>query len=145
MSEEAVTTVRSVLTAFAGQDLVAFFRDTEPAQLRVLVEAIYAPEIEVIWVDTSPDSGPYRGYDGALQAMTDWLDSFEDFYFEPEDFIDAGDDVVVPNRQKGTGKGSGALVEMTATWVLTVRDAKITSIREYSTKTSALEALGLNA
>jgi ketosteroid isomerase-like protein len=144
MSEESVKTVRDFLTAFAGQDLVAFIRNTEPAQLQDMLEAIYDPEIEVIWVDTSPDSAPYHGHDGALRAMTDWLDSFEEFYFEPEEFIDAGDDVVVPNAQKGRGKGSGAAVEMTTAWVCTVRNAKIRRLREYSTKARALEATGLS-
>jgi ketosteroid isomerase-like protein len=74
--------------------------------------------------------------------MTDWLESFEEFYFEPEEFIDAGDDVVVPTAQKGRGKGSGAAVEMTATSVYTVRNGKIRSWREYSTKARALEAIG---
>jgi ketosteroid isomerase-like protein len=142
MSEESVKTVRDLLTALAGRDMVAILRDTEPALLRDMLAAGYDPEIEVIWVDTSPDSAPYHGYDGLLRAMTDWLESFEEFYFEPEEFIDAGDDVVVPTAQKGRGKGSGAAVEMTATSVYTVRNGKIRSWREYSTKARALEAIG---
>jgi ketosteroid isomerase-like protein len=106
MSEESVKTVRDFVTAFAGRDLVAFFRNTELAQLQDIIEAIYDPEVEVVWVDTSPDSGPYHGHDGALRAMTDWLESFDEFYFEPEDFIDAGDDVVVPNAQKGRARAA---------------------------------------
>jgi ketosteroid isomerase-like protein len=76
--------------------------------------------------------------------MTDWLASFDQFHFEPEEFIDAGDDVVVPNRQKGRRKGSGAAVEMTAAWVCTVRNARIARLREYSTKDRALAAIEPN-
>lgn len=144
MSEESVKPVRDFFTALAGRNLVAFMRDTDPAQIRAFLQAVFDPEIEVIWVDTSPDSGPYRGHDGALRAMTDWLESFEEFCFEPEEFIDAGDDVVVPNTQKGRGKGSGAAVAMKAAWVCTVRDAKIKRVREYSTRAQALAAAGLS-
>jgi ketosteroid isomerase-like protein len=144
MSQENVEMVRAMFTAIAGLDLVIFFRDTDPAQLRALTAAAYDPEIEVVWVDTSPDSGPYHGHEGAIQSMIDWTESFEEFHFEPTEFIDAGDDVVVPNRQYGIGKGSGAKVEMTAAWVCTVKDGKIARLLEYSSKANALEAAGLS-
>lgn len=143
MSQENVDLVRGILGAYAAQDLAAFVRNTDPAQLKGLIAAIYDPDVEVVWVDTSPDSGPYHGHEGALQAMVDWLDSFDEFHFEPTEFIDAGGDVVVPNYQRGIGKGSGAKVEMTAAWVCSVRDGKIASLREYSSKAKALGAVGL--
>ncbi|HXE99945.1 MAG TPA: hypothetical protein VN458_06335 [Solirubrobacterales bacterium] len=108
MSQENVEIVRTIVTAIAGQDLVPFFRDTDPVQLRALTAGVYDPDVEVVWVDTSPDSGPYHGHEGVIQAMMDWLESFEEFHFEPTEFIDAGDVVVVPNRSYGIGKGSGA-------------------------------------
>jgi len=76
--------------------------------------------------------------------MTDWLESFDEFRFSPDEFIDGGDDVVVPNHQQGRGRGSGALFQMRTTWLCTVRDARIARIREYSTKARALEAAELN-
>jgi ketosteroid isomerase-like protein len=143
MSQENVEIVRTIVTAYAGQDLVAFVRDTDPAQLQALTAAVYDPDVEVVWVDTSPDSGPYHGHEGALQALMDWLESFEEFHYEPTEFIDAGDDVVVPNHSRGIGKGSGAAVEMTTAWVCTVKGGKIARLREYSSKAKALEAAGL--
>jgi ketosteroid isomerase-like protein len=144
MSQENVEVVRTILTAYAGQELVAFFRDTDPAQLQTLTAAAYDPDVEVIWVDTSPDSGPYHGHEGATQAMRDWLESFETFHFEPTEFIDAGDAVVVPSRSYGVGEGSGARVEMTTAWVCTVKDGRIARVLEYSSKAKALEAVGLS-
>ena len=76
--------------------------------------------------------------------MTDWLESFDEFRFSPDEFIDGGDDVVVPNHQQGRGRGSGALVQMRTTWLCTVHDARIARIREYSTKARALEPAELN-
>jgi ketosteroid isomerase-like protein len=143
MSQENVEIVRTICTGYAGQDLVAFVRDADPAQLQALTAAAYDPDVEVVWVDTSPDSGPYHGHAGAIQALMDWLESFEEFHVEPTEFIDAGDDVVVPNRQYGIGKGSGAEVSMTTAWVCTVKEGKIARVLEYSSKEKALEAAGL--
>ena len=144
MSQENVELVQGMFATFAGVDWVALLGDTEPEQKRALLEAFYDPDVEIEWVDTSPESGPYRGHDGLLQAFNAWLESFEEFYVEPTEFIDAGDDVVVLTVQRGKGKGSGARAEMTAAWVIEVRDRRIARWREYSTKAGALEAAGLS-
>jgi ketosteroid isomerase-like protein len=143
MSEENVELVQGVLALFQGQDLVSFMRDTTPDQMQALFESVYDPDVEIVWVDTSPDASPYHGHQGVLQAFNEWLESFEEFHFEPLEFIDAGDEVVVPNAQRGTGKGSGAQVEMTTAWVIAVRDGRLARLREYSTKARALEAAGV--
>ena len=114
MSQENVGLVQGMLATFAGLDWVALMRDTEPEQKQAMVETFYDPDVEIEWVDTSPESGSYHGHDGLLQAFNTWLESFEEFYVEPTEFIDAGDDVVVLTVQRGKGKGSGAPAEMTA-------------------------------
>lgn len=143
MGAEQVEAVRGYLTAFSGIDVVAFLRDTPPADLEAVIAEVYTPDVELEWVDTSLDSGPFHGRDGLLAGFKEWLDSFEDFFLVPIEYIDAGDEVVVPNEQRGRGKGSGADVEMTTTWVCTVRDGKISRLREFSTKEKALETVGL--
>lgn len=142
MSEENVEILRGIFALFRGQDWVSLMRETEPDQLQVLLEGVYDPDVEIAWVDTSPDAGPYHGLEGVLQALNEF-ESFEEFYVEPLEFIDAGSEIVVPNTQRGRGRDSGAPVEMTAAWVIAVRDGKIARLREYSTKARALEAAGL--
>ena len=53
--------------------------------------------------------------------------------------------VVVPLSWLGRGKLSGALVEerQGETWIYTLRDGKIATVREYRHKAQALEAAGL--
>ena len=144
MSQENVELVQGMLATFAGVDWVALMRDTEPEQKQAMLDAFYDPDVEIEWVDTSPEPGPHHGHEGVLRALNAWLESFEEFYVEPTEFIDAGDDVVVLTAQRGKGKGSGAPAEMTAAWVIGVRDRRIARWREYSTKAGAREAAGLS-
>ena len=144
MSEENVERLRGMLGAYEGLDLVAFTRDTDPGDLRTLYEAVYAPDVEIVWVDTSPDSGPFHGIDEAMRAFDEWLESFDEFYMSTTEYLDAGDDVIVTAVTPGRGKGSGAQVEMTVYWVIALRDGKITKLHEYSTKAGALKATGLS-
>jgi ketosteroid isomerase-like protein len=144
MSEENVDLIKGFLSAYEGIDLVAFWRDTDSADLRAVFEAVYDPAIEIVWVDTSPDSGPFHGIDEAMRAFEEWLESFEEFFMSTTEFLDAGDEVVVTAVTPGRGKGSGAQVEMTVYWVIAVNDDKIARLHEYSTKAGALEAAGLS-
>jgi ketosteroid isomerase-like protein len=144
MSEENVELLKNVLGAYEGLDFVALVRDTDRDDLRAAFEAVYHPEVEIIWVDTSPDSGPFHGIDEAMRAFEEWFESFEEFYMSTTEFLDAGDEVVVTAVTPGRGKGSGAEVTMTVYWVIAVKDGKIAKLHEYSTKAGALEAAGLS-
>ena len=140
MSKEDVELVRRTFEAFGEVEWASFVRDTELGDLQAIVEEIYDPGVEIQWMDTSPDSGPYHGHQGAVEAFTEWLASFDEFRFEATEFIDADTSVVVPNRQRGVGKGSGAPVEMTTAWLVEVKDGRISRLREYSSRERALEA-----
>jgi hypothetical protein len=107
MSEENVELIKGFLSASEGIDLVAFWRDTDTADLRAAFEAVYDPAIEIVWVDTSPDSGPFHGIDEAMRAFEEWLESFEEFSMSTTEFLDAGDEVVVTVVTPGRGKDSG--------------------------------------
>ena len=61
-----------------------------------------------------------------------------------EDFIEVGDRVVVPNRQRGIGSTSGIPVEVELTWVYEIRDNQMARLDEYDTLDEALEAVGLS-
>jgi len=136
--------LKGILGAYEGLDFIALMRDTDPADLRALYEAVYDPDIEVVWVDTSPDSGPFHGIDEVMRAFEEWFESFEEFYMTTTEFLDAGDEVVVTAITPGRGKGSGAEVTMTVYWVIAVKGGKIARLHEYSTKSGALEAAGLS-
>ena len=78
-----------------------------------------------------------------IQAFREWVDPFSEYYAEPLDFIEAGDRVVVPLRQWGTGSSSGIPVEVEVTWVYEIRDNQMARLDEYDTLEEALKAAGL--
>jgi ketosteroid isomerase-like protein len=144
MSQQAVEVVRGTFDLVGGQDLVSFVGELGPGGLRTLVENLYTDDIEIEWLASNPDALFYRGHDGAVRAITDWLDAWNAFQVETTEYIDAGDQVLVPNVQRARGKGSGAEVELRTTFVCTVRDGKIARIKEVKTMAEAREVAGLS-
>jgi ketosteroid isomerase-like protein len=141
MSRENLEIVRSMWERFEGLDTTAVDWD---AAIREMEQQI-SPEIELRRSTTNPDAHVYRGRDGVIESFKDWVEPFREYRVEPLDYIDAGDCIVVPNRQRGFGKTSGALVEMDLTHVYEFRDGQITRVDEYETLGDALEAIGLRA
>jgi hypothetical protein len=43
-----------------------------------------------------PDTGVYRGRDAIRELMRMWSDTFEDFWFHVDEYIDAGDTLILP-------------------------------------------------
>jgi ketosteroid isomerase-like protein len=94
-----------------------------------------------------PDAGTYRGHEGIRQLIARFEEVLEDMGVEAQEYIDAGDRVVVPLHWWGRGRLSGVEVaeRQGETWVLTVGDGRITKVEEYRHKQEALEAVGLPA
>jgi uncharacterized protein len=133
MSQENVEIVRRVSEAFAEGDLDTVF-------------ALVAPEIE--WdfsnADTWLEEQVYRGYDAITEFFGKWIGEWEDYRFELEDVIDAGDKAVAIVRDEGRGKSSGIRLERRHAEVWTFRDGKVIRIEPFDAKTKALEAVGLS-
>jgi ketosteroid isomerase-like protein len=101
---------------------------------------------DIVWEVRSdfPDASVYRGYDGLRRFSDAFDDVVEQTWYRPLEYIQTGSDVVVPLRWGGRGKGGQTpFAEREETWVLTLRDGRISRVREYATKREALEAVGL--
>jgi ketosteroid isomerase-like protein len=85
-------------------------------------------------------AGTRRGPRGFVQASEEALEAFEDYRIEPEDFIDAGDTVVVPVRIAGRGRASRMELEMSLAHLWVLRDGKVITGEVYRTTEEALEA-----
>jgi ketosteroid isomerase-like protein len=91
-----------------------------------------------------PDQQVYIGDEGAMQFMAEWSDAWDDWEVEAEDFIDAGERVVVILNQRGRSKATGIPVEMRFAQVWTLRDGQGIRMQMFASVEEALEAVGLS-
>jgi ketosteroid isomerase-like protein len=92
--------------------------------------------------EDEPDAHPHHGHASIRDLITSWRGMFPDIRIEAEEYIDAGDFVIVPSKLCGQGAGSGVAVDAPYTFVFNLRDQKIIEVREYHTKAEALEVVG---
>jgi ketosteroid isomerase-like protein len=131
MSRENVDSVRRGLEAFRRGGVEALldfidpeFETTTPAELSV-------------------EPSTYRGHDGLRRYFESFYEIMEEIRFEAEEFVDAGERVVVPTRLIARGRGTGIDTEQRLTMVWTVRGGKAVRLDSYGTKAEALAAAGL--
>jgi len=105
----------------------------------------YDPEVE--WDMTHsyvPDIGVFRGHDGIREFFREWRTFFAEYYAEPEQFIGAGENVIVRVRQGGRGRSSTVGVEMPAYWqVYRLRGGHAMRVEIYRDEAEALKAAGV--
>lgn len=110
------------------------------------VEALIAltdPDVEYDVSRRTFDAGVYHGHEGVREAISLYLEQWETLQLQPQDFIVAGDDVVVPVRLVGVGKQSGVETTANAAHVWTFRNEKIIRQTTFQTLAEALDAVGL--
>jgi ketosteroid isomerase-like protein len=90
-----------------------------------------------------PDAGSYRGREEIARFNAEFIGSFDAFRADPLEIFESGGKVVAVVRVSGRVKGSDQRVEMEEVHVFSFRDGMIREIREYLTKSEALDALGL--
>jgi len=89
--------------------------------------------------------GDVAGREGYIELLTTWTEDFDDFEQETEAIIDAGNDRVVGiTRNRGTGKGSGAPVELRTAQVFTLEAGRIVRVDVFLKPEAALKAAGLS-
>jgi uncharacterized protein len=101
------------------------------------------PEISMVESTTLPGAASADGIEAVERYMRSFARHWEQIRFEPQEYIDAGNQVVVVARLVGQGKKSG--VEVTRTWayVWTLREGKALRMVGYADRAQALEAVGL--
>jgi ketosteroid isomerase-like protein len=87
---------------------------------------------------------PARRPDELLAKWQRWEADWERLDLIPEEYLDAGDQVVLVVRYSGRGRASGIEFEDRLFEVHTLRDGKVTRKRDFRTRAEALEASGLS-
>jgi ketosteroid isomerase-like protein len=130
----------ALLPALGGAD------PNEDAALfdRVFRDCPLDEEFELRLPGGYPEGEPvFRGREGIAQLLAMLRDAWAEWRFEPERFIDAGDQVVVFVRVVARGSASDVPIELPDAHVLAIRDGRLTSSDVYRDRSEALQAAGL--
>ena len=124
--------VRAVYAAFAAGDIPG-------------VLSRFAPDI--VWNEAEnfpyADGNPYRGPDAILSGVFARLGGeWEGFAAIPEEFLDAGDTIVVLGRYRGTYRATGRPLDAALAHVWRVRDGKVAEFRQYTDTLQAARVTG---
>ena len=129
MSQENVEIVRAVYDCWRRGD----FRATANK---------VAPNFEWKQLHGVVEPGSHVGAD-ASRALRSIFEIYEDLRVEAEEYVDAGDTIVVVARAHGTARGRGLHMDQRLAFVWTVREGTPVQMEQYPNREDALKAVGL--
>jgi ketosteroid isomerase-like protein len=138
MSQENVEVVRRVIEAW---------NRNEQARVVPLERVVPFLDPGVILDATRRIINPktYTGIEGIRAMLAERDEVWGEFRIEPDEFVDAGDRVVVIGRWVGRGRGSGVEVNQPIADVFTLHGGRVVRCQiGYSNRAEALEAVGLS-
>jgi ketosteroid isomerase-like protein len=127
MSQENVESVRRSLEAYRRGDYIGGSADLAP---------------DVVW--HVGQEQPARGPAAVRDVWKRWDADWQELETVADEFIDAGDAVVVAIHYRGRGRGSGVEVEDRKFEVHTFRDGQCVSKLDFEERSEALNAAGLS-
>jgi ketosteroid isomerase-like protein len=135
LSEENVKTLRWLYGEWAKGNLWA-------------VRDIADPEIEWEWAEEFAvfGSGPRicHGLEEIGAATGEWLGAWDFYWMTADEFIEAGDNVIVPMQLHARTRGADQDVQQPLTAVWTLREGRVLAVRYYVDAARAREAAGLS-
>jgi uncharacterized protein len=132
MSQQNVDLIRSIYDAFAAGDVPGVIALMNPGM--VWNEAENFPYA---------DGNPYRGPEAILGGVFARLGSeWDGFAAVPEEFLDAGDTVVVLGRYRGVFKATGRALDAQLAHVWRVAGGKAAAFQQYTDTLQAARVTG---
>lgn len=129
MAEEDVQALRRIYDALSRWDVDELADDV-------------AHDFEWLIPETLPWGGAHHGTDG-VRALADVFEQHvEGLWADPDDFIDAGEEITVIGRFRGSGKRTGEEFETEFAHVWTIRDGVAARCRVYIDTARILAAIG---
>ena len=144
MSQENVEIVKAAHVP-SGTDLTRFFADDSGAPARLEAAApLFDPQFEFEIHGAGAVTGRGRGLLELVDAWREWMEAYDVYWTEVEDFLDAGEDqVLVVLRDHARLKGSDAEIKQVGASLWTLRDRKVARIDFYPSREQGLAAAGL--
>ena len=132
MSEQNVALIRAIYDAFAAGDIPGVVGRMSP---------------DMVWNEAEnfpyADGNPYCGAEAILSGVFGRLGAeWDGFAAVPEEFLDAGDTVVVLGRYRGTCKATGRSMDAQLAHVWRVADGKAAHFQQYTDTLQAARVTG---
>jgi ketosteroid isomerase-like protein len=123
--------------------LRSFFEELNPLlagdeSLQGLAERYIEPDCVA---ELGTMEGTFNGPAGFARYMEGQRDIIDGLRIEPEEFVEAGDQVVMPFHLHGHAKETGLPIEFHYTQVFTMRNRRFARVRMYASKERALAAV----
>ncbi len=131
MSEENVEAVRAIYERFSEGDF------------RASVD-LFDRHIVFLMMPDAPDAEVYVGVEAVAATTRGLFETWADFTLKAEEFIPAGDSVLVSVRQQGVARISGVPSDEHYFAVWSFRGRKVIRIETCPERAEALEAAGLS-
>ncbi len=144
MSRENLEVVERVQVS--GIDMVDLFRSSAAPDLSEtgIDVTMFDSDCQTEFIASLGSIEPStRGLEGFAEAWRDWLEPWETYFVELEEFIDAGDEVVSLVHVRAQTARDEVPVEHRPAAIWSVRAGRITRVRFYLEREQALEAAGL--
>lgn len=126
----SVDIVRRSYDAFARDDMDGVLADMHP-------------DIEWHQAQGLPHGGFYRGLDEVRRNIFDPLDEewWDEFTATPDEFLDAGDEIVVIGRYRGKAKQTGKTLDVPFVHVWRIEGDKAVRFRQFLDTAGWVDAL----
>jgi uncharacterized protein len=129
VAEQDVQSLQRIYYAFSRWDVEEFVSDL-------------AHDIEWRLPDALPWGGTRHGHDGVRAFASVSQDHVEGRWADPDDFLDAGDRMVVLGRMRGRARASGEEYEVEFAHVWTLTDGVASRLHAYFDTAPILAVLG---
>src|SRR5436190_15608641 len=132
MSDEELNAVRRIYASFVTWNFDEMARDI-------------SHDFELTLPDTVPFGGTRHGPDGIRSFARLFRDHLEAGFAEPDDFLDAGDRIVVLGRIRGQARATGRGFEVPFAHVWTFSDGMPSRLSSYFDTGPVMSAIGPSA
>lgn len=132
MSAENIALVRAIYDAFAAGDVAGVLGRMSP---------------QIVWNEAEnfpyADGNPYRGPEAVAGGVfARCIGEWDGFAVAPEEFLDAGNTVVVLGRYQGVNKASGRAMNPQLVHVWRIAGGQVAAFQQYADTLAVARAAG---
>ena len=130
------------MSQFQREALRARYKATSKGNPGAVFDDVH-PDFELKTADRVPGAGTYRGAEAATQFFVDLVEPFEQVTYEPQQFFERGDQIVIFLVVR-FHPGTSSVVENQVAALWTIRDGKPVRCEVFAQREQALEAAGMS-